>query len=518
MDKKESVWIPGDQLLADHPALVRAEEQVGRKKTRVVLIESQDLIAEKQSHPLKLILILSAMRHYAAELEREGWAVDYRPAPSFAAGLSDHIQVHQPDKLITMAASTYRGRQYQKHTLPGQSSLPVEVLPNTQFLVGRHDPRPDPDPEERVVMEYFYRSLRRHFGVLLDEEENPAGGEWNYDPQNRKPLPDHLTPPPPRTFSPDKITRKVIAELKSSGRIDHDPGFDLAVSHQDALRALEDFIQHRLPEFGPYEDAMAERSPVLYHSRLSPYLNLGLLNPDQVIRAAEEAYREGQAPVQSAEGFIRQVLGWREYTYWQYWRGMPDLIQGNHFQAQRALPDFFWTGETDLNCLHHTLQEALTRGYNHHIQRLMILSNFCTLGGFQPRQVLDWFMATYIDAYPWVMVPNVIGMGLYADGGMIGTKPYVASANYIQRMSDYCPSCVYDQNIRTGENACPYNTLYWNFLLQHQDQLRANPRMGLMISNLRHLNEGEKKQIRNQAASLLANLEAGNAAQKKAAE
>ena len=286
-------------------------------------------------------------------------------------------------------------------------------------------------------------------------------------------------------------------------------GFNLAVTRDQAQAALADFLAQRLAGFGPYEDAMSSQHPTLYHSVLSPYLNIGLLEPLELVREAEQAYYHDRAPINSAEGFVRQVLGWREYIYWQYWRLMPGLIEGNDWDAQRPLPQFFWDGETEMNCLHHAISRAIYTGYNHHIERLMLLCNFCLLAGIHPQAVNEWFLSFYVDAYEWVMVPNVIGMGLNADGGLIATKPYIASANYINRMSDYCRSCRHDPRKRTGGEACPFNFLYWNFLLVHEATLRGNPRLGRNVLALRYLDDAERQTVRVQAGSFLDGLDYG---------
>jgi deoxyribodipyrimidine photolyase-related protein len=280
-------------------------------------------------------------------------------------------------------------------------------------------------------------------------------------------------------------------------------GFDLAVTHEHAQQAAHDFFDRRLPDFGAYEDAMSSIHRTLYHSRLSPYLNLGLLDPLELAREAERRYLSGKAPLNSVEGFIRQVIGWREFIYWQYWHLTPGYQEENYWAANRPLPDFFWDGQTDLNCLGKIIHRALQVGYTHHIERLMVLCNFCQLAGINPAAVNDWFLSAYIDAYEWVMLPNVIGMGLYADGGQVATKPYIASANYINKMSDYCRDCTYDRKERKGERACPFNFLYWNFILQHETALRKNPRMNRSLLGLRHLDPPEQLRIQQQAAAYL---------------
>jgi deoxyribodipyrimidine photolyase-related protein len=431
--------------------------------------------------------------------------VDHVQASSFQAGLHDHVARHKPAALLTMAASSYAGRRFQ-NDLQATLGLPVTVLPNTQFLVGRHNPIPHPAAGRRYVMETFYRAMRRHFDLLMDGGE-PVGGRWNYDAENRRRLPAGVQPPAPPSFEPDAITLEVMAEVAALpsgiGRVD---GFDYAVTQAEATAALDDFLARRLPDFGDYEDAMTERSHALYHSLLSPYLNLGLLEPLMLAQAAEQSYLAGRAPLNAVEGFIRQIIGWREFMYWQYWRQMPQLLSQNAWDAQRPLPEFVWTGETDMACLRHAIGRALDTGYNHHIERLMLLCNFFMLAGVNPRAVNDWFLSVYIDAYDWVMPPNVIGMGLNADGGLTSTKPYIASANYVKRMSDHCAGCCYDSEKRHGEGACPFNALYWNFILTHEERLRANPRTSRNVLGLRHLDEAERAAVRAHAELLLSRL------------
>ena len=503
-----SVWILGDQLLAAHPALDRALALVGgdRARVRIVLVESDARLARHSYHRKKLVLILSAMRHWAADRRAEGWHVDERRAADWTDGLRAHLAVHGSTRLLTMAASEWGTRDRQQ-SLADILGLPVEVLPNTQFLIGRHDPIPPRSAGKRVVMETFYRGMRQHFGVLMTADGEPAGGRWNFDEENRKPLPKGHIPPPPRTFPPDAITSAAIAEVAARphgiGSVD---GFALPVTRADALAALDDFIARRLPRFGDYEDAMRSDEALLHHSLLSVPLNIGLLEPLELVRAAEAAWERGDAPLNSVEGFVRQVLGWREFIAWQYWRLMPDLHTANAWQATRDLPAWFWTGETDMRCLGTVIRRVLADGYSHHIERLMVVCTWCLLAGIDPAQVNAWFLATYVDAYDWVVTPNVIGMGLNADGGIIATKPYVASANYIDKMSDYCRGCRYDRKARTGPDACPYNTLYWNFLITHEDRLRANPRLGPAVLGLRRIDEPQREAIRADAAACLATL------------
>ncbi len=503
-DPKLSVWILGDQLLLEHPALLAAEEMTARSKICVVLIENERRLYKLPYQRKKLVLLLSAMRHYTEALRSAGYQVDYVQAVNTPAGLRQHIQSHQPQHLLTMAAAEYGGRQFQNHKLAETVGITITVLPNTQFLVGRYDPYVNERPKKRVVMEYFYRSMRRHFNVLL-EADGPVGGQWNYDRDNRKPLPKKgLQTPGLPTFSPDSITLEVMETVDAlDPGIGSTTGFDLAVTQEQAHAALEDFVANRLVDFGPYEDAMSHNDAVLFHSVLSPYLNIGLLDPLDVVRRCEHAYREDGVPINSAEGVIRQILGWREYIYWQYWQQMPGLLSSNSWQHARPMPQLFWDAKTELNCLHHVVQRVLDAGYSHHIERLMIICNFCMLAGIDPAAVNNWFLACYIDAYEWVVTPNVIGMGLNADGGKTATKPYIASANYINRMSDYCHGCRYRPKQRTGQDACPFNYLYWNFLLDHEEVLRANPRFGPAVLGLRHLDADERIAVRRQADDFL---------------
>jgi deoxyribodipyrimidine photolyase-related protein len=338
----------------------------------------------------------------------------------------------------------------------------------------------------------------------MDEDGKPTGGQWNYDKKNREAFDGSIEIPSLVSFEPDQITVDVIDEVLEKFPWTQRPEkFDLAVTHQESQKAADDFFAHRLKYFGTYEDAMTQADDVLFHSMLSPYLNLGLLDPLALAQRAQAMNRDGAVSLNNAEGFIRQVIGWREYMHWQYWRLMPELADANYFDAHRPLPEFFWTGETEMNCLNRALRRSLEDGYLHHIERLMLISNFCLLAGVAPQAVLDWFQSLFIDAYDWVMLPNVLGMSMFADGGMIGSKPYIASANYINKMSDYCQDCRYDHKARTGEDACPFNFLYWNFLLQHEELLRENPRMARMLYNLKYLDEEERDVVKESAKRFL---------------
>ena len=502
-----TVWILGDQLLKNHPALTQAEQYGPRQDVLVLMIESQAQTHRMPYHAKKMVLLLSAMRHYAKALQEAGYRVDYRSADNTADGFLGHLQEFKPDNLITMEASSVRGRKVQ-HRVSEKYGVKTVLLPNTQFLSGGYDPLPDASPDQYIRQEQFYRKMRQHFGLLIDDEGEPVGGTWNYDQKNRQPLPKELSVPEILGFDPDPMTQNMMEAVSQNYPVTGDVvDFDLAVTHDEAMRAVDDFLVQRLPNFGTYEDGMRQTESVLFHSKLAAYLNIGLLEPLQLVKAAEQCYLDGTAAINNVEGFIRQVIGWREYMYWQYHRLMPALAQGNYWGSGRSLPGFFWTeGGTKLNCLGRVIDRVLQTGYTHHIERLMVLSNFCLLAGILPQEVYEWFSCGFIDAYEWVMAPNVFGMGLFADGGKIATKPYIASANYINRMSDYCQGCVYDKNQRTGSQACPYNFLYWHFLLTHQEKLSQNPRMARMLSNLRHLDDAERRAVRDQANGFLEGL------------
>ena len=495
-----TVAILADQLQRTPVALTHALQLTTRDQIRIVLVESQARLHKRRYQAHKVIFIVSALRHYAAWLRTQGWQVDYYQSASWRAALTTHVADTHPQQIITMAGAEYAARQAQARWQEWVQT-PVMLLPNTQFLSAQYNPLAGVPPSKRTVMEPFYRAMRQHYAVLMDGT-TPCGGTWNLDAHNRKPLPKGLVAPADDVTPPDAITTAVCAEVADWPHLVGDGStFGWAVTHADAEQMLARFIQERLPWFGDYEDAMSHTQRQLFHSMLSPYLNIGLLEPLTVIQAAEAAYRAGQAPLNAVEGFIRQILGWREYMYQAYWRHMPQLMHANAWQAERPLPAWFWPGESSgMHCLDTVIARVWQHGYTHHIERLMLLSNFCVLAGIDPVDVNHWFLAGYIDAYDWVMWPNVSGMGLNADGGVIATKPYIASATYINKMGDFCAGCQYTPHQRSGPQACPFNLLYWNFLMTHETRLRANPRMGPAVLGLRHLADAERTAIRHHAA------------------
>ncbi|QZZ22037.1 cryptochrome/photolyase family protein [Leptothermofonsia sichuanensis E412] len=497
------VWVLGDQLWTGQSALQSCAGEPAN--TPVILIESLSHGQAMPYHLQKLVLVWSAMRHFAEELRQANWQVSYYPAAeTFQAPLTEWVTQQGITELRVMAPSDRPFAQLiQALDLPCQ----VRLLPNNCFLWSREDFRAWAVSHKRLLMEDFYRESRRRFQVLMDGNQ-PLGGRWNFDQENRKPPKGGLKTPQALWFEPDAITQDIIDWIKRSDRFQRhrqywqiEP-FRWAVTRQQALQVLDFFIHTRLPGFGPYQDAMVTGEMTLWHSMISPYLNLSLLHPLEVVQAAGQAYLENQNDwnLSSVEGFIRQVMGWREYMHGVYHLTDEDYPQRNWFDHTHSLPEFFWTGETDMNCLYQILTQVKQTGYAHHIQRLMVLSNFALIAGLSPQAIESWFHAAFIDAYDWVMQTNVIGMGLFADGGVLASKPYAASANYINRMSDYCHQCRYSARDRTGDNACPFNFFYWDFLDRHREKLSSQGRMGFILKNLDKISPAERQAMGQQAA------------------
>ena len=493
------IWVLGDQLWSGQSALMHWEAQ--KQSTPVIVIESLDHVRVRPYHQQKLVLVWSAMRHFADKLRQGGWAVTYELAETFQTALLDWAQTNAIDELWVMTPSDRPFAQ-----ILSALDLPCKLVysPNNQFLWSTDDFQQWAKARKRLLMESFYREGRKRFDVLMVGKE-PEGGQWNFDKENRKPPKGRLDTPDPCWFAIDDITQQVIERvtalvyrdsISSFGTLEN---FGWAVTREQALQVLDYFISVRLPTFGPYQDAMVTGEDTMWHALLSPYLNLGLLQPMEVIAAVEAAYHQQKLPLSSVEGFIRQVLGWREYMRGLYTYVAQEYPQSNYFDHQYPLPDFFWTAETEMNCLHQVIDQVQRTGYAHHIQRLMILSNFALIAGLSPQAVEDWFHAVFIDAYDWVMQTNVLGMGLFADGGILASKPYAASANYINRMSDYCKGCRYNPRDRVGENACPFNFFYWDFMDRHREKLQSQGRMSFLLKNLDKMDESELKAIRQTA-------------------
>ncbi|QGN07049.1 cryptochrome/photolyase family protein [Halorhabdus sp. CBA1104] len=507
-----TVWVLGDQLTTDDgPVAERSDEPI-------LLIESRSFAERLPYHPHKLAVVFSAMRHFRDRCRRAGRQVYYHRVETFREGLEAHFDAHPDDELTLMRPA---GGVDRLRSLVDDCGGRLEIVANDLFCCSREqfDDWADGRSSDSYRHEDFYRFMRRETGYLLDEGD-PVGGEWNYDEDNRETPPDDWEAPAPPAFEPDETTHDVLAwvDAQFDGGYDEPPyggawadpePFRWPVTREQALGALEDFCTNRLETFGTYQDAMVRDSWAMSHSLLSSSLNLGLLHPAEVIERAIEAYRAGDAPLNSVEGFVRQVLGWREFLRHVYRREREALAEANQLAATEPLPEFFWTGETEMACLADVIAGVRRRGYAHHIERLMVLSNFATTFGVDPHALNRWFHATFVDAHHWVTTPNVVGMGTFATD-VLSTKPYVASSNYVDRMSDYCGSCPYYKTKTVGENACPFNALYWDFLGRNEDRLRSNHRMGLVYSHWDDKDEAEREAIGQRAATIRQAAHHGN--------
>jgi len=507
MPVRHLIVVLGDQLDRDSAAF----DGIDLRRDVVWMCEAREESTRVPVSRPRIAMFLAAMRHFRDELQAEGLRLIYRSldarCPSLAAALRVDIERLAPARVVVVEPGEWHLREAIR-----ELGSTVELRADRHFLCSHETFAKHAKGRKQLRMEFFYREMRRAHGVLLDAAGEPEGGEWNYDALNRKSFgrdgPSKLTMPAPRAFRPDALTRQVIAEVNAEFA-DH-PGaladFDWPVTRKQALAALTDFIEHRLAAFGDHQDAMWSGEPWLFHSRIAAAMNLKLLRPLEVVRAAEREYRAGRAPLAAVEGFIRQVLGWREYVRGVYWLHMPGYLERNALGASEPLPAFFWTGETPMRCLADCVGQTLRYGYAHHIQRLMVTGLFCLMLGVDPREVHRWYLAVYVDAVEWVELPNTLGMSQYADGGVMASKPYVATGRYIERMSNYCGSCRYDPTKAVGDKACPFTTLYWDFLQRHELTLRANPRMGLQLRNLERLSAAERKAIQAQAETLRASL------------
>ncbi|MDF1598769.1 cryptochrome/photolyase family protein [Mesorhizobium sp. YIM 152430] len=503
------VFILGDQLSPEMSSLRDADpgEDV------LLLCEVAAEANYVRHHKQKIAFIFSAMRHFADEMRQAGWTVDYVKltdrgnSGSFTGELGRAVKRHRPERVIATEPGEWRVMEMMRGW-EKVAGCPVEIRPDTRFLAS-HDAFAEwAEGRKQLTMEYFYRQMRRKTGLLM-EGDAPAGGKWNYDSHNRKPAGDDLFMPQPNRFAPDAITREVIALIEDRfadhfGTLEN---FGWAVTRKDAERARDAFLENFLAAFGDYQDAMLAGQPFLYHSLLSPYVNAGLLDPLDLCRRVNAAWRAGDVPLNAAEGFIRQIIGWREYVRGVYWLKMPDYGSMNVLGATRALPDFYWTGETDMNCMAHVVRQTRAHAYAHHIQRLMVTGTFALLAGIDPRQVHEWYLAVYADAYEWVELPNVIGMSQFADGGILGSKPYAASGAYIDRMSDYCGSCRYDVKRKTGPDACPFNPLYWDFLDRNSKKLSGNQRLAQVYRYWARMDRDKRRVYLDSAADVLKGLD-----------
>lgn len=511
MPSESPILVPilGDQLTRTLASLR------GRAKddTVVLMMEVWDEATYVKHHKQKIALVFSAMRHFAAELEDAGWTVDYvrlsdtDNSGSFTGEVARAIERHDPREVHVAEAGEWRVQQAMQEWAD-KFPCPVTILPDDRFLCSKAEFTDWAEGRKTLRMEFFYREMRKKTGLLMDGNE-PVGGQWNYDSENRKPPKEGLSAPQRPLFEPDETTREVM-ELVADRFGDHfgelEP-FQWPVTRDQAEQAADAFFAERLAKFGDYQDAMVHGEDDLFHSMLSTSINLGLLDPVELCRRAEHEYREGRAPLNAVEGFIRQLIGWREYVRGFYWHEMPGLVEANELDATRPLPEFYWTGETDMRCLADCVRSTRANAHAHHIQRLMVLGNFALIAGIEPKAVQDWYLAVYADAFEWVELPNVAAMVLYADGGRLASKPYAASGNYINKMSNYCSGCTYSVSRKTGEGACPFNALYWHFMDRHRKRLESNPRIGQVYSTWDRMGEDRQAEYLASAQAFLETLE-----------
>jgi deoxyribodipyrimidine photolyase-related protein len=493
-----TVWVLGDQLNRDLAHLRGSSPD----DTRILMVVSGAKLIERRWHRQKLHLVLSAMRHFARELRQAGYEVDLRRASSMREGFEQHVDAHDPEHVRAMEPASLPADRLVR-------SLDVEVVDNDHFLCHWREFASWAGDREHLRMEDFYRWRRRTTGVLMDGDE-PAGGRFNFDQDNREPPTADLAAraPAPVTSRLDELDRDTLRWVPDDA-FGADPDGTWATTRRRALARLRRFVTDALPRFGDHQDAMVAGAWSLHHSLLSHALNLGLLHPREVVAAAEEAYLAGGAPINAVEGFVRQILGWREFVWNVYRRWMPSYADRNHLDAQLDVPPAF-TGEapTEMRCVQDTVASIHDHAYAHHIQRLMVLANLATSAGVHPRRLTDWMHGAFIDGYEWVMVPNVVGMGTFADGGRMSTKPYVSAGAYLDRMSrGYCEDCRFDRTARTGDDACPFTTLYWDMLDRNRDRLEGNRRLARPYATLDRL--GDLDAVRARATEVRRRLAAG---------
>ncbi len=503
------VFILGDQLSRRLPSLMAAAVS----DAVIVMAEVQEEATYVQHHQKKIAFVFSAMRHFAGELRAEGWRVDYRTLDacdsggSFTAEIRKAVALHRPEQIFVTEPAEWRVAQMIRGW-EARLGVPVRIFPDSRFLASHQQFAQWAEGKKQLRMEFFYREMRRSTGLLMDGAE-PEGGRWNFDSENRKPAAADLFIPQLPRFEPDAITQDVLQLV--GRRFGHHFGtlepFWFAVRSADADSAFEHFLKHALPRFGDFQDAMLLQEKFLYHSVTSLYLNIGFLDPIEMCRRAEAEYRAGRAPLNAVEGFIRQIIGWREYVRGIYWLNMPGYEKRNFFENNRPLPAFYWTGETEMACVRACVEQTHEEAYAHHIQRLMVTGNFALLAGIDPHEVHEWYLAVYADAYEWVELPNTLGMALFGDGGLLASKPYAASGNYINKMSNYCKGCAYDVKQRVGPGACPFNYLYWDFLMRNREKLGRNQRLGPIYHTLDRMPEARQAEMRTSAAQFLDALE-----------
>ena len=498
----------GDQLSKDISSLkgcIKSEDTI-------LICEVLNEAIYVKHHKKKIAFLFSAMRHFARELHESGYRVSYtkledKQNSGFLKNeITRALKQEKFDKIVVTQPGEYRVKEGIK-SWATDFSISIEIREDDRFLCSTEEFLIWTKPRKQLRMEYFYREMRKKYNVLMNGNQ-PIGGQWNYDLKNRKPPKENLLIPDPYHNKPDDITLEVmslVAEYFPDHFGDLEP-FYFGVTRLQALEALDLFLTQRLPNFGDYQDAMIEGEPWMYHSHISFYLNCGLLLPLECVKAAEKAYQTGKAPLNAVEGFIRQIIGWREFVRGVYWLKMPEYAKKNFFKAKRNLPEFYWTADTEMNCLRQCVLETKKNAYAHHIQRLMILGNFALIAGLDTAQVNEWFLIVYADAYEWVELPNVSGMILFADGGYLASKPYAAGGSYINKMSDYCKNCNYKVSKKNGKDACPFNYLYWDFLVRNRDKLESNHRTGMMYKIYERMGEDKKQAIADDSKHFLKSI------------
>ncbi|NRB00515.1 MAG: cryptochrome/photolyase family protein [Rhodobacteraceae bacterium] len=500
------VLVLGDQLTPTVAALSAAD----KTSDTVVMAEVADEASYVQHHPKKIAFLFSAMRHFAAELSEAGWTVAYTRLddPENTGSIVGELLRRASDTGADAVIATRPGEWRLIEAL-GTAPLPVTQLEDTRFIARHSEFDAWAEGRKELRLEYFYREMRRKTGLLMDGDQ-PEGGKWNFDHDNRKPPKRGENYPDVLQFPADKITQEVLALVE--GRFGDNFGdltpFWFATTSAQAQKALTHWIATALPRFGDFQDAMVADQAFMNHSVIALYINAGLLDPLEVCRAVESAYARGDAPLNAVEGFIRQILGWREYVRGIYFREGPDYTRRNVLDHKRKLPGMFWGAPTKMRCVEQAVGQTREHAYAHHIQRLMVTGNFALLAGIDPYEVHEWYLAVYADAYEWVEAPNVIGMSQFADGGIVASKPYVSSGNYIAKMSDYCAGCLYSVKTKTGQGACPFNLLYWDFLIRHRARFAGNPRMAQMYRTWDRMAEDRRQTVLEEAGALLASLDA----------
>jgi len=501
-------FILGDQLTGTMSSLGDLDPD----RDVVLMVEVSEEATYVPHHKQKIAFVLSAMRHFAAELRGGGIEVDYvrlndrGNSGSFLGELTRAVSRHRPDTVIVTEPGEWRVLESMRGWHE-QLQIPVEIRDDNRFFASKQRFGRWAAGRKSYRMEHFYREMRRETGFLMNGKE-PVGGRWNFDPENRKRLPSGEAPRRRRRFEPDAVTSEVLSlvEANFSDHFGELESFGWPVTRKEALTALEDFISRALPKFGDYQDAMKSGEPFLYHALLAPALNVGLLGAREVCTRAEAAYEAGRAPLNAVEGFIRQILGWREYVRGIYWHFMPKYVKSNALNARRPLPQFYWSGDTPMRCLAEVVNQTKRHAYSHHIQRLMVTGNFALLAGVRPAEIEKWYLAVYADAFEWVELPNTHGMATFADGGLLGSKPYASSGAYIDRMSDFCSGCAYDVKEKTASKSCPFNYLYWAFLIRNERKLADNPRMAMPYRTLAKWKADRKAAVVRQARQFLDGL------------